>query len=101
MALLLLGCGDPDDDPCAEAPVVTWETFGQGFLMERCQSCHASTASDGYGVPPGVHFDTEAQARAQAEAILRVAAGSSPTMPPQGGVPAEDRERLRIWLRCW
>jgi len=99
--LALAACGDPDEDPCADAPVVTWETFGQGFLTERCQACHASTATDTYGVPAGVHFDTQEQARALSASILRVATGEDPSMPPQGGVTADDRERLRIWLTCW
>lgn len=101
MLLALAACGDPEVDPCVEAPVVTWETFGQGFVTERCQSCHATTAPERPGVPHGVHFDTEAQVRANAARVLQVATGDSPSMPPQGGVEAEDRERLRIWLTCW
>lgn len=100
LLLTLLGCGDPED-PCAEAPIVTWETFGQGFVTERCQSCHASTAPPRDGVPAGIHFDTEEQTRALSDAILRVATGETPTMPPQGGVPEDDRERLEVWLSCW
>jgi uncharacterized membrane protein len=99
-AVAASACGAPED-PCADQPVVTWETFGEGFLIERCQACHASTAPATYGVPAGVHFDTEDQARARADRILEVATGASPTMPPQGGVSADDRERLRVWLSCW
>ena len=57
MLFLLLACtGDATDDTavadaCADAPVVTYETFGAGFLLENCQSCHASTAPDRKGAP--------------------------------------------------
>ena len=44
MILWLLACtgtGDPVDssDVCASAPVVTWESFGHGFLIENCDTC--------------------------------------------------------------
>ncbi len=99
--LALVACGDPDDPACADVPVVTWETFGDGFLTERCQGCHAEAVAEAAGVPSGVHFGTEDAARAHAERILARATGDAPTMPPQGGVDPDDRERLRIWLTCW
>lgn len=118
IALLLLGCGpgDPDaggadsadtasdtaasDDPCVDAPVVTWDNFGAGFLTQHCTACHASSARDRHGAPADVTFDTEAEALAWSDRILARAAGDAATMPPQGGVSNDDRTLLGIWLGC-
>lgn len=112
-----LGCGDKEDDPagsgadtgglpvsdtgiCADAPVVTWENYGHGFVLERCQSCHASTSDNRYGAPEGVSFDTKEEALAQADRILARVVDDE-TMPPSGGVDADDLELVEIWLTCW
>lgn len=105
--LLLLACGNKDDSVaidtafCADAPVVTWASFGQGFTIENCQSCHASTTADRYGAPEDVVFDSFADVKAQSDLILAVATGDDPSMPPEGGVDEDDRARLEYWLRCW
>jgi mono/diheme cytochrome c family protein len=104
IALLLMACGGPsetvDTGLCADAPVVTWETFGEGFLRENCQACHASTAVDRGGAPADVTFDTQDDALRWRTRILERAAGAAPTMPPQGGTTDEDRWRLQVWLAC-
>ena len=109
---LLVGCsgvatvGEADDSAgvvtefCADAPALTWDTFGQGFLIAQCDGCHASTSPDRHEAPVEVVFDTPTQAWAWAEPILAVAAGAKPTMPPNGGVAEDDRTRLQWWLRC-
>ena len=89
------------DAGCEEVPLLTWENFGAGFLIENCQSCHASTNPDRRGAPAGVVFDSLEQTLAHRSTILARATGASPSMPPQGGVSDDDRERLRIWLTCW
>jgi uncharacterized membrane protein len=114
-ALALVGlcaCGDDggegkdsplpaDTGACADAPVLTWANFGAGFLIENCQSCHASTSPDRNGAPESVTFDTEAEALALQDRILIRAAGDAPDMPPEGGITEEDRHRLELWLTCW
>lgn len=95
------GGPDPADPTCDEAPVVTWDNFGRGFLVENCQACHASTAPDRHGAPIEVVFDTEGDARAWKDRILARAAGEAPTMPPMGGTSADDRYLLGVWLTCW
>lgn len=89
-----------DTDPCAGEPTVTWSTWGQGFLTENCQTCHASTSPDRDGAPETVVFDTEEEVLAQASLILSVATGDAPSMPPEGGISDEDRALLEIWLTC-
>lgn len=108
-ALGLGACGDKggesaasgDTGLCADAPVIMWANFGQGFLTENCQSCHASTSADRHDAPEGVVFDTLDDAVAQADRILARATGEAADMPPQGGVSEEDRQKLEIWLTCW
>ncbi len=105
---LLLACkekggesGGAETGLCADAPVIMYANFGEGFLIENCQACHASTSVDRNGAPDGVVFDTLDDAISQADRILAVATGDAATMPPQGGVDDEDREKLEIWLTCW
>jgi mono/diheme cytochrome c family protein len=99
LMLTLGACGEDPDDPCADAPVVTWETFGEGFFLENCQSCHAEEAT-GPETPDGVTFAEEADIARLRERILDRATGDEPDMPPQGGIDEADRERLRVWLTC-
>jgi uncharacterized membrane protein len=107
LLLPLLACGDKDDGDdtaaglCADAPVVTWDNFGEGFLTENCQSCHSADTADRHGAPEDVNFDTEEEALDQADRILARAATASPTMPPAGGTQEEDRTLLTLWLTCW
>lgn len=95
------GGGETAVDPlCVDAPVVTYETFGAGFLRENCWSCHARTSPDRQGAPTFVVFDTVDEVWALHERILQLAVPDDPQMPPQGGTTADDRARLEIWLRC-
>lgn len=91
---------DTDVDPCADAPAVTYNNFGRGFVTESCQGCHASTAPNRFGAPVEVVFDTVEDCWKRAERILARSASDTPTMPPQGGVFPDDRARLRWWLTC-
>ncbi len=86
---------------CDDAPVLTWANFGEGFVTESCQSCHASTTLDRRGAPADVVFDDRETTLALGDRVLARATGDRPTMPPQGGVTDDDRERLAIWLTCW
>ncbi|MFT5681612.1 MAG: putative membrane protein [Myxococcota bacterium] len=109
IALLLLACtgGEGSDSAievvgeCDDIPVVTWDNFGDGFVTESCQTCHASTSEDRNGAPETVTFDTREEALAQADNILRVVASDTPTMPPQGGISDDDRTLVSYWLTCW
>ena len=91
----------PTADPACDAAVpLTWDTFGEGFLLEACNGCHAADAPDRHDAPADVTFDTAAQAWAWRDRILARATGAAPTMPPQGGVTDDDRTRLYWWLGC-
>lgn len=103
LLLLAAGCNDDEtvDEACNDAPVVTWESFGQDFTRANCQPCHASTSDNRYGAPEGVVFDTKADVLERADQVLERAGASPPTMPPQGGLEVDDQELLRVWLECW
>ena len=80
--------------------MVTWDDFGQGFTRGRCEPCHASTATARNGAPESVTFDTPQDVAAHQDRILALATGDSPIMPPAGGVTADERYELEVWLRC-
>lgn len=99
--ILLMSCAASevaDSGPCAQ-PTVTWDSFGQGFLITHCQGCHASTSPQRYGAPEGIYFDTHEQAEALQSAIERTVL-TAETMPPAGGLNDEERELLGEWLAC-
>lgn len=103
VCLALAGCAGGAGDSgqaCADAPVVTWETFGHGFVTENCQTCHASSQTERQGAPPAVSFDDAASVWAYADRVLATAAAEPPTMPPMGGTTEDDRALLRTWLTC-
>jgi uncharacterized membrane protein len=91
---------DTAPDACAEVPVLRWTNFGEGFITGACQGCHASTATDRFGAPEDVTFDTVEETWFWSSRILARAASEDPTMPPEGGVDADDRQRLTWWLEC-
>jgi len=84
-----------------ETPLVSWGTFGQGFVLTNCQGCHASTATDRHDAPAHIVFDTPEDVEKHSAAILAAVGSDVPTMPPAGGVLDQDRVRLRIWLKCF
>ncbi|MCP4809317.1 MAG: hypothetical protein GY884_28610 [Proteobacteria bacterium] len=112
--LFLLSCSSPPDVPidsasesnpidtdmCTDAPVLRWTNFGESFMTHTCQGCHASTAANRYGAPEEHTFDTVDEVWTQRNWILGVATGEDPSMPPEGGVSADDRKRLELWLLC-
>ncbi len=86
-------------DECANAPPVAWANFAQGFFIENCQPCHATSTPERYGAPTGVVFDTLADTLRWADRVLARTVEAE-SMPPAGGVSPEDRELLGLWLRC-
>lgn len=87
-------------DPCYGAPALTWDNFGEGFLLAHCQGCHATASPDRHDAPEEVTFDTVEQAWYWAPDILARSTGKDPTMPPLGGTEEVDRQRLWWWLTC-
>jgi cytochrome c5 len=95
--------GDTESLSCADAPIVTYESFGRGFLATYCNGCHAAGVTNRQGAPQDVTFDDAEQASAWADRILTRALvdDEGPPMPPAGGIVPDDAERAEVWLRCW
>ena len=105
IAVALAGCGDRpslDDQECApSAPELTYETFGEPFLVEHCQGCHASDSTDRNGAPTEFAFDTLSDVREHADRVFARAANDNTSMPPgNGGPSSRERQLLGEWLAC-
>lgn len=107
MLLFLLACAPEasapaavsDEVACASAPAVTWENWGQGFFMSRCQSCHSPSAQDRHGAPEGVDFVTHDDVLRQADRVEATVIEDG-SMPLGGGLGDEDLALLKTFLVC-
>jgi uncharacterized membrane protein len=107
-AIALAACdlaGQPVDAPdrevdpeCVGAPELTWETFGEGFLISRCHNCHASTTTNRNGAPPSVTLESMDNVRELRERIAARVADA--TMPPGGGLLEDEVIDLGLWMAC-
>lgn len=88
---------------CDAVPVITYDTFGKGFLASYCNGCHGGQVVDRQDAPAAAVFDTHEQVLQWTSQILarRTPPEGVMPMPPNGGVTPDDDERLRIWLTCW
>jgi uncharacterized membrane protein len=100
--ILFLGCNIPNKISCQDAPLVTYNNFGKGFMTRECQVCPAQAVQGEIrlGAPKEFFYDTPERVWEDAELILLTSTGKDPIMPPSDGVFSEDRLRLEIWLRC-
>ena len=87
------------DEGCEDAPPVTWDSWTHSLMLTHCQGCHASTASNRYGAPLGIQFDTEMDSIDLADRIY-VRVLQNQDMPPAGGILEDDLYLLDVWLRC-
>lgn len=87
-------------DPCEKVPILTWANFGEGFVLDNCQACHASDAVDRHGAPPDVAFDTLDDVLKWQDRIVARAGSDLGGMPPAGGVSEVDRRLLLAWMAC-
>ena len=92
MLLLWMGCAT---EPCSPH---YYENFGEGFLIQNCQGCHASTTTDRAGAPVEFSFDSYTDVLTHKQAIVREIQEN--TMPPMGGLDEDEREAALEWLSC-
>ena len=98
--------GDSGADACADS-VLTWENFGEPFMLSWCTGCHHSAlpSAERACAPCVVNFDQHAGVHPFAAYIeLRVLdwaehEGTKP-MPPAAIVPDDERALLREYLQC-
>lgn len=103
VGLLALGCGQEREKvSCKDAPLLTYNNFGKGFIDFNCQGCHGSevTGEARRGAPVEFTFDDVDEVWEHAAFILATSVGDDPVMPPAGGVFEDDMQRLEIWLTC-
>lgn len=91
-----------DDATCPdEGTEHSYDSFGRGFMVQHCQSCHASRALDRQGAPPAYVFDTVEDVRRFADRIYERSAAGNASMPPGPDDPSEEeRDALAEWLAC-
>ena len=93
-----LGCAPIPSEESEDCAGLYYENFGENFLRENCQGCHASTAQDREGAPVGISFDSRADVLTHLPAIISEM--QEGTMPPAGGVPEEEHAAFELWLSC-
>ncbi len=106
---LLSACGKEDDGgdtapaaiDCSREPSLEWDNYAAGFFDKNCNGCHSSALEGDarYNAPPGVDFDSEDIAIAQAGRI-RARVVEDQTMPPGGGLTASEMRMIDEWLMC-
>jgi hypothetical protein len=90
------------DRGCPDHSILTYENFGQAFMLTWCVSCHSSVlpAGERAGAPVGIDLDSLDAVRRLADRIWSRSADDNQTMPPLGGIDQETRFRLGEWLGC-
>ncbi|MBK7825315.1 hypothetical protein [Nannocystis sp.] len=86
--------------------MLTWENFGEAFMLSWCTGCHSSAlpTADRAGAPCAVNFDAHAgvvpfAASIEVRAIDWQKYDSKP-MPPAAIVPDDELALLREWIDC-
>ena len=105
-ALLLSCAANPQDSDsgvlrdtsdCPTDPTLSWQSWGHGFFLTYCNSCHANASQERHGAPPGVVFDSPELVQSQA-ARVRVRVLDQGDMPLGGGVSQDDLFLLERYL---
>ena len=88
--------------PCPEESTLTYENFGQGFMLNLCTACHHSDLPEGMrqDAPVATNLDAVDDVRGLAERIWIRSGDQNLTMPPRGGPSDTERAELGEWLAC-
>lgn len=99
---LLAACGEEEESLDCENLPWTYENTGQIFMLNWCTSCHHTEIAneDRHPNNQGVNLETYDGFIDNLERIEERALSSAPTMPPSGGLPGDEVERLRQWIEC-
>ena len=103
ITLFACSAGDTiDQHPCPSGGTpLTYENFGQAFMNQWCEPCHAGSAPARNGAPPAYTFDTEPEVAHWKDRIFARAADDNTSMPPgPDGPPSDERHKLGDWLAC-
>jgi uncharacterized membrane protein len=110
MLIFATACtGTPSGATCPTDNPPTYDGFAKPFMAEFCTGCHSATATNRYGAPGDMDFDTEAELALHATDIdVESAKGPSATntaMPDMSGPvhaapSADERALLGQYLAC-
>jgi hypothetical protein len=101
----LAACGhwtELGDVPCPPGgTTLTYGNFGADFMASYCNRCHSAPEGDRNGAPLGVVLDNYASVYNLRERVFLRAAADNTTMPPgPDDPPADERDRLAVWIAC-
>lgn len=99
LLLMILACGN-SSDVCDSGMDVTYADFGETFIRQHCQGCHASSSNNRHGAPESVHFDTIEDIWSRRDDILRVTTSEEADMPPAWELDQDNVYLLEQWLEC-
>ncbi len=105
ISVALAACGPEEDFKNAKCPpggtTLTYESFGQGFLARRCQTCHGRDVEERHGAPDKYAFDSPEEVKKWIDRIYDRSAGDNTSMPPgPDDPPLSERDDLAEWLSC-
>ncbi len=101
--------GTPTGATCPTDNPPTYDGFAKPFMAEYCTGCHSVDATNRYGAPSNMNFDTEADLAQHAadidEESAEGPAATNTAMPdmsgPVHGAPtADERVLLGQYLAC-
>ncbi len=111
--LLTTACGGLDSvdnsstnsrriDCDARTPALSYDNFAQPFMSKNCTGCHHSEVKgeDRKGAPAGIDLNTFDDVQTWGYIVHARTLGDEPTMPPGGGLTADESLRLEEWLQC-
>jgi hypothetical protein len=87
---------------CPTGTQLSWENFGQAFMLNYCTSCHSAelSGSDRVGAPEEMNFDSLQDVMNWRMNIHGAAAVEQAIMPPSKHVGADEKALLTEWLGC-
>lgn len=87
---------------CPPESFLTWENFGEGFMLDHCTGCHSQLLGESQraNAPLDVDFNTQVQVQDQIDRIYARSGDANDTMPPVDTIRAEERILLGDWLAC-
>ena len=92
-----------ESSSCRDGTTLTYENFGEAFMVSYCVNCHSSEVEDDdrLGAPENINLDSYENITTHRRSILKTAAQKrNPTMPPSRHISLEERELLSEWLNC-
>lgn len=88
---------------CPKGTNLTYDNFGEGFLLNYCTMCHSSALdlTRRVGAPIEVNFDSADDAALwRASILVRVDPKATAPMPPAANIDPTEQALMLEWLNC-